>query len=151
MLTGNVYSQVKIMLKHSLIGVYAILACLCSFVVGVIFLGMGLFDLLEISMPEHMLNVYKPNLTYSETEYKIRYGHIDNAPTYEESKKEQREHRERSYEMNLRMEIKGQKQSLVRSSIYLLICSIAFVIHWKMAIRIENQLRCGPTSDPDRC
>lgn len=132
------------MTKHSLIGIYAILACFASFIVGIVFLGISLFDLLEISFPEQMLNVYRSDLRedldLTEADYQRVYINIENPPSFEEALRKGQEERVIAYKMSLDLEVKSQKLSLVRSIIYLLISIVAFIIHWKLAKRIDNKM-----------
>ena len=123
-------------MKKTLIEIYALAVCFVTIICFAVSLGVGLYDLLEISNPEFTLKAFKyekhqTNDAFTKSWKKKRINKY--------SEEEITAKREESYRVALTTESRNAMQSFIRAFIIILIDLIIFFIHWKLAGR-EREL-----------
>ncbi len=124
-------------MKKSILEIYALAVCFVALVCFVIALGIGVYDLIQITSPEFTINVYEYERHQSNQAFRgsperalrgIAPG-IPIEPT-ERPEAEVTQQREASYQAALRSERRRGMQSLIQIVIILVIDVLVFVPHW---------------------
>jgi len=129
-------------MKKSILEIYALAVCFVALVCFVIVLGIGVYDLIQITSPEFTINVYEYERHQSNEAFRGSPGialrgiapGIPVEPT-ERPEEEVTQQREESYQAALRSERRQGMQSLIRIVIILVIDVLVFVPHWLLARR----------------
>lgn len=123
-------------MKKTLIEIYALAVCFVTIICFAVSLGVGLYDLLEISNPEFTLKSrqYEKHQTNDAFTRSWNKKQIDKYSEEEITSK-----REDSYRVALTTESRNAIQSFIRMLIIILIDLVMFFSHWKLARR-EREL-----------
>jgi len=127
-------------MKKSILEIYALAVCFVALVCFVIALGIGVYDLIQITNPEFTINVYEYERHQSNEAFEGVRGSPGRAlrgiapgipvePT-ERPAEEITQQREESYQAALRSERRRGMQSLIRIVIIVVIDVLVFVPHW---------------------
>lgn len=115
-------------MKKSLLEIYALAVCFVTVICFAIVLGIGLYDILEMSNPEMTIKSYQyqrhqSNEAFSrnKSKYKEKYSEAEITKI-----------REKSYSVALKAEQRDAIQSFIRVLIIMLIDIIIFLIHWRL-------------------
>ena len=127
-------------MKKSILEIYALAVCFVALVCFVIALGIGVYDLIQITSPEFTINVYEYERHQSNEAFRGSPGRalrgiapgIPIEPT-ERPEEEVTQQREESYQAALRSERRRGMQSLIQIGIILVIDVLVFVPHWLLA------------------
>ena len=123
-------------MKRPLKQIYALAVCFATLLCFVIALGIGLYDLVQITAPSFTISAYYSQ-TYQSNEKFVR--------TYQDKKEMPAEDLTKLRESLLQDAIFTERQSAVQSLIQvvivLVIDIVVFVIHWLMAKRAELRER----------
>ena len=129
-------------MKKSILEIYALAVCFVALLCFVIVLGIGMYDLIQITNPEFTLNAYEYERYQSNEAFKGSPGRalrgiapgIPIEPT-QRSEEEVTQQREKSYQAALRSERRAGMQSLIQIMIILVIDVLVFVPHWLLVRR----------------
>ncbi len=129
-------------MKKSILEIYALAVCFVALVCFVIVLGIGVYDLIQITSPEFTINVYEYERHQSNEAFRGSPGRalrgiapgIPIEPT-ERPEEEVTQQREESYQAALRSERRRGMQSLIQIVIILVIDVLVFLPHWLLARR----------------
>ncbi len=129
-------------MKKSILEIYALAVCFVALVCFVIVLGIGVYDLIQITSPEFTINVYEYERHQSNEAFRGSPGRglrgiapgIPIEPT-ERPEEEVTQQREESYQAALRSERRRGVQSLIQIGIILVIDVLVFLPHWLLARR----------------
>ncbi len=128
-------------MKKTVIEIYAMAVCFVAVVCLVISLGIGLYDLVEISNPEFTISSYEYKKHQSNESFlkgdcgKEKETLVDKKiPTDEEITRQ----RLASFQNLIAIERRDAFQSLTLVSIILILNIILFFIHWRIAKRARN-------------
>jgi len=129
-------------MKKSILEIYALAVCFVALVCFLIALGIGVYDLIQISSPEFTINVYEYERHQSNEAFRGSPGRalrgiapgIPIEPT-ERPEAEVTQQREESYQAALRSERRRGMQSLIQIVIILVIDVLVFLPHWLLARR----------------
>jgi hypothetical protein len=126
--------------KKTILEVYALLICLGTITCFAISLGIGIYSSIGIIDPELTLdsweyNNHQTNENYWEDKESSNYSPLDEKKRaiIRPSEDDLTNQRLASYELALKTEERENKQSVLRICIILLICTILFFIHWRIA------------------
>jgi len=119
-------------MKKTLIEIYALAVCFVTIICFAISLGVGLYDLLEMSNPSftlkaHQYEKHQTNDAFTKSWKKKRINKY--------SEEQITTKREESYRVELTKERRNAMQSFTRMLIIILIDLIIFFIHWKLAAK----------------
>ena len=125
-------------MKKSILGIYALAVCFVALLCFVIALGIGVYDLIQITNPEFTLNAYEyerhqSNEAFRGVPGRVALGRFGPGIPVEPTQRQEEEvtqQREESYQAALRSERRGGMQSLIRIVIILAIDLLVFVPHW---------------------
>lgn len=123
-------------MKRSLLEIYALAVCFVTVVCFVVALGIGVYDLVEISKPEFTLSSHEFERHQSNEAFTRRWPKDKERPSDEEITKLRQE----SYQIELRKEQRSALQNLVQVSIILVIDVLFFLVHWRLAKRAREPL-----------
>jgi len=131
-------------MKKTILEIYALAVCFATIVCFVVALGFLVYDVAQIINPEFTLGSYEHEQHASNDAF--WNSHIMPADPWEDRAKERPrppEHeltkqREESHRQSLRYEQRNASQSLVQSTIIILIDSIVFMMHWRVARRARE-------------
>lgn len=118
-------------MKKSLIEIYALAVCFVAVVCFTISLGVGIYDLIEITNPEFTLKSYQYEQHQSNEKFIERWPKDKTIPSDEEITRQ----RLQSYKLALQGERREAFQSLTSISIIIIINIVVFLIHWIIAKR----------------
>ncbi len=129
-------------MKKSILEIYALAVCFVALVCFLIALGIGVYDLIQITSPEFTINVYEYERHQSNEAFRGSPGialrgiapGIPIEPT-ERPEEEVTQQREESYQAALRSERRRGMQSLIQIVIILVIDVLVFLPHWLLARR----------------
>ena len=129
-------------MKKSILEIYALAVCFVALVCFLIALGIGVYDLIQITSPEFTINVYEYERHQSNEAFRGSPGRalrgiapgIPIEPT-ERPEAEVTQQREESYQAALRSERRRGMQSLIQIVIILVIDVLVFLPHWLLARR----------------
>lgn len=127
-------------MKKSLLGIYALAVCFVTLIVFTITLGVGIYNIVELTNPELTMNAwewekYQSNDAFFDQmpRYYDENGNIDKRNNYDED--EITKKREGSYKIAVKSVKRGAFQSLIRVLIILTINIAVFIPHWFLAKR----------------
>ncbi len=128
-------------MKKSLLEIYALAVCFATIVCFVISLGIGIYDLVEITNPEFTLSSYefKRHQT-NDAFWKScssswrKHDKERTRPPEDELTKQ----RENSFQRALKAEKRDAFQSLTQIVIILIVNALVFLIHWRLARRARE-------------
>lgn len=115
-------------MKKSLLEIYALAVCFVTIICFAVVLGIGLYDVLEMSNPEMTLKSYQ----YQKHQSNEAFIRNWSKKKEKRSDSEITEIREKSYSVALKAEQRDAIQSFIRVLIIMLINVIIFLIHWKL-------------------
>lgn len=125
-------------MKKSILEIYALAVCFVTVVCAVVSLGIGIYDILEITNPEFTL----PSYQYERHQTNAAFFRQDCGNEGKEgeslSEEEKTKRRLESLEVALKAEKRDGVQSIVKVLIVLIVDSIAFIIHWWVARRARE-------------
>lgn len=121
-------------MKKSLLEIYALAVCFVTVVCFVIALGIGLYDLVQLSNPEFTLSSYEFERHQSNEAFTRNWPKDKELPSEEELTKR----RKQSYSLALLSERRSALQSLVQVFIILVIDVVVFLVHWRLAKRARE-------------
>lgn len=122
-------------MKRSLLQVYALAVCFATLLCFVCALGIGLYDVLQISAPEFTVSPYYSQPYQSKSEFQRYFPDKQDA-----SEKEIAGLRDAALQEAVRVERHSAVQSLAQVVIVLLIDACVYAVHWRMAKRAEPQV-----------
>jgi len=129
-------------MKKSILEIYALAVCFLALVCFVIALGIGVYDLIQITSPEFTINVYEYERHQSNEAFRgspgiALRGIAPGIPveSTERPEEEVTQQREESYQAALRSERRRGMQSLIQIVIIVVIDVLVFVPHWLLARR----------------
>ena len=132
------------MVKKPILEIYALAVCFLALMCFVIALGIGVYDLIQITNPEFTINVFEYERHQSNEAFDTVRGSPGRAlrgiapgipieqPT-ERPEEEVTQQREESFRTALRSERRRGMQSLIQIVIILVIDVLVFVPHWLLA------------------
>ncbi len=129
-------------MKKTLLEIYALLICLGAVVCFAISLGIGVYSAIGIIDPEITLDSwqyskYQNNDAYWEDKKGSLYAPVVESkevePPVRPSEDELTRQRLERFALALKIEKRENKQSVLRISIILFICTVLFFIHWRIA------------------
>jgi len=115
-------------MKKSLLEIYALAVCFVTVICFAIVLGIGLYDILEMSNPEMTIKSYQ----YQRHQTNEAFTRNKSKKFVKRSESEITEIREKSYSVALKAEQRDGIQSFIRVLIIMLINVIIFLIHWRL-------------------
>lgn len=116
-------------MKKSLLEIYALAICFVTIICFAVVLGIGLYDILEMSNPEMTIKSYQ----YQKHQSNEAFTRNWSKKKEKRSETEITETREKSYSVALKAEQRDAIQSFIRVLIIMLINFIIFLIHWRLA------------------
>lgn len=123
-------------MKKSILEIYAFAVCFVTIICFAFSLGIGIYDILEISAPSLTLRSYDYERHKTNEAFTINWTK-EKKETYTDQ--EITNLREESYQMELAEEKRDAMQSFIMVSIIILIDIALFLIHWKLAKKQGNQ------------
>ena len=123
-------------MKKSLLEIYALAVCFVTVVCFVIALGIGLYDLVQLTYPEFSLSSYEYERHQSDEAFMRHWAKDKKRPAEGEVTKL----REESFRTELRKEQRSAMQSLVQILIVLIIDVVVFFVHWRLAKRARESV-----------
>jgi hypothetical protein len=134
-------------MKKTLLEIYALLICLGAVICFAISLGIGVYSMIGIIDPEITLDSWEyskhqSNDAYWEDKRGSLYVPVvepkEVEPPVRPNKNELTKQRLESFASAIKIEKRESKQSVLRISIILFICTILFFIHWRIAKKTRN-------------
>ncbi len=129
-------------MKKSILEIYALSVCFVTLVCFVIALGIGIYDLIQITNPEFTLNPYeyerhRSNEAFGRSPRIEMRGVAPGVPigSTKPSEEELTRQREESYQAVIRSERRSGIQSLTIVGIVMVIDLCVFVVHWLLSKR----------------
>ena len=116
-------------MKKSLLEIYALAICFVTIICFAVVLGIGLYDILEMSNPEMTIKSYQ----YQKHQSNEAFTRNWSKKKEKRSETEITETREKSYSVALKAEQRDAIQSFIRVLIIMLINFIIFLVHWRLA------------------
>lgn len=126
-------------MKKSILEIYALLVCFVTVCCFVICLGIGLYDIIEVTNPEFTMNAtvferFQDDETYKDNLEQLKKNLPDGGESMpKHSDEEITQKRKKGYEIELRSEKRKAVQSLVQIIIILCINTVIFILHWRIA------------------
>ena len=125
-------------MKKSLLEIYALAVCFATIVCFVISLGVALYSVVEIANPEFTMNSYQYNRYQSNDAYWL--SRVEDYRNKEKemqrpSEDELTKQRTEGYRLAVISEKRDGFQGLTKTAIILLINTVVFLIHWRIARR----------------
>ena len=121
-------------MKKSLLEIYSLAVCFVTIICFAVALGIGVYDVLEMSNPELTLKSYSYQQHQTNEAFTRNWSKDKEKPSEEEITKM----REKSYKVALEAERRDAVQSFIRVLIVMLIDIGIFIIHWKLAKRARE-------------
>jgi hypothetical protein len=139
-------------MKRPLLEIYALAVCLFTIACFAITLGVALYDIVQVSAPAFTLSADEYERHQSDEAFQSYVGRrhvvalnsqaesVETGAPAKSSPKITRQ-REESFRHAINAERRSGFQSLVRTSIIMLVSSLVFWLHWRLAAysRRENQ------------
>lgn len=122
-------------MKKSLLEIYALAVCFVTITCFAISLGIGIYDIVELSAPGFTMKSYDYEL-HKTNEIFTRNWKEEKREKY--SEEEITKLREESYQVAIDKERRDAIQSLIRVLIIILIDVVIFFIHWSVAKKARN-------------
>ena len=123
-------------MKKSLLEIYSLAVCFVTIICAAVALGIGVYDILEISNPELTLKSRQYQRHQTNEAFTRRWSEDKEKPSEEEITRI----REKSYSVALESEKRDGVQSFIRVIIILLIDMAIFIVHWKLARRTRENI-----------
>jgi hypothetical protein len=124
---------------RSTIQIYALCVCFFSLMCFVVALGVGLYDGVQMTAPQFFLTQHHDNMYRSNENYLIYRPDLKSMPGPELDRLRVKEFGEA-----VASQRKAAVQSLVLVTIILLIDSVVFAVHWRIAKRAEPPIETPP-------
>jgi hypothetical protein len=121
-------------MKKSLLEIYSLAVCFVTIICFAVALGIGTYDVLEMSNPELTLQSYSYQQHQTNEAFTRNWSKDKENPSEEEITRM----REKSYMVALEAERRDAVQSFIRVLIVMLIDMGIFLIHWKLAKRARE-------------
>ena len=121
-------------MKKSLLEIYALGVCFVTIICFAVALGIGVYDILEMSKPEITLKSYQYQRHQTNEAFTRKWSKEKEKPSEFEITKI----REKSYSVALEAERRDAVQSLIRVLIIIIIDLVIFLVHWKLGIRARE-------------
>jgi hypothetical protein len=121
-------------MKKSLLEIYSLAVCFVTIICFAVALGIGTYDVLEMSNPELTLKSYSYQQHQTNEAFTRNWSKDKEKPSEEEITRM----REKSYKVALEAERRDAVQSFIRVLIVILIDIGIFLIHWKLAKRARE-------------
>jgi len=121
-------------MKKSLLEIYSLAVCFVTVICFAVALGIGAYDILEMSNPELTLKSYSYQQHQTNEAFTRNWGKDKERPSEEEVTRMRNE----SYKVALEAERRDAVQSFIRVLIVLIIDVAIFLIHWKLAKRARE-------------
>ncbi len=118
-------------MKKSLLEIYALAVCFVTIICFAVALGIGVYDILEMSNPELTLKSYQYQRHQTNEAFTRNWSKEKEKPSEEEITNM----RKKSYEVALKAERRDAVQSFIRVLIVMLIDIVIFLFHWRLAKR----------------
>ena len=119
-------------MKRNILEVYSLVVCFVTLCCFVIYLGIGIYDVIETINPEFTMSSYDFERHQTNEAYLKSLSNCDDK-LKELNDDEIKEKREFSYNLQLKTEKREGFQSLIQVIIIIFIDFVVFLIHWKMA------------------
>lgn len=116
-------------MKKSILEIYALVVCFFTLACFVITLGTAIYDIVQITRPDFTLKKYDYE-KYQTNEKFLQFWPKDKTIP---SDKKVSELRKENFEITLRAESRSGMQDLINAVIIILINSVMFVFHWRLA------------------
>jgi len=132
------------MTKKGFLEIYALAVCFFTLVCFVVTLGLAVWDLVEISVPEFTIRNNDYECHISDDAYtdcysnQSKYTRENNPISFPEGQ-ELTNKRKSEYAQLLRFEQREAVQGLVQKSIIMLIDLIVFIFHWRLSVRVRRE------------
>lgn len=145
------------------IRIYALAVCFATILCMTIAAGIGLFDIVQISLPKLTMNSYEFQILQSNENFRrsgMAYGHVGslmmnngrapglarpvqiaNGEEALPSEEEVTRLREQQLIFVINNARHDAQRSLIQILIILLVCSPLFYVHWRLAVNLDDQLR----------
>lgn len=124
-------------MKKSMLEIYSLAVCFVTVICAVVTIGIGAYDLLEISNPEFTLPAYQYERHQSNEEF-YRKDCEKEKEVKPLSADEKTKQRLASYDVALKAERRDAVQSLIKVFIVLVINAVVFFGHWRLARRARE-------------
>ncbi len=124
-------------MKKRILEIYSLAVCFVTVICAVVTIGIGTYDLLEISNPEFTLPAYQYERHQSNEAF-FRSDCEKEKGTKHLSAEEKTKQRLASYEVALKAERRDAVQSLIKVFIVLVINAVVFFGHWHLARRVRE-------------
>jgi hypothetical protein len=121
-------------MKKSLLEIYSLAVCFVTTICFAVALGIGTYDVLEMSNPELTLKSYSYQQHQTNEAFTRNWSKDKEKPSEEGITRM----REKSYKVALEAERRDAVQSFIRVLIVILIDMSIFLIHWKLAKRARE-------------
>ena len=118
-------------MKKALLEIYALAICFVTIICFAVALGIGVYDILEMSKPELTLISHQYEKHQTNEAFTRCWPKDKEIPTDSEITKQ----REESYKVVLEAEQRDAVQSFIRVLIVILIDMAIFFVHWRLARR----------------
>jgi hypothetical protein len=126
-------------MKKSILEIYSLAVCFVTVICAVVTIGIGAYDLLEISNPEFTLPAYQYERHQSnEAFYRSDCEKKEEGKSLSEEERTKR--RLASYEVALKAERRDAVQSLIKVFIVLVLNAAVFFGHWHLARRARETI-----------
>ena len=126
-------------MKKSILEIYAMAICFVTLVIFCVTLGIGLYNIVQISNPRLTMNSWDWERFSNNDTYFNNNSHLFSKTGTEFPDRSQfteeeiTKRREESLKLAIEVEKRSAMQSIVRVLIFLLISSVVFLLHWKLA------------------
>lgn len=117
-------------MKKTILEIYALAVCFVTVLCAVVALGIGVYDIVEITNPEFTLSAHSYE-RHQTNEAFFSLECIDDEQ--ERTEEEKTQQRQSSYNRALNAESRNAVQSLVKVIIIIAIDILVFLVHWRIA------------------
>jgi hypothetical protein len=115
---------------RSLIQIYALAVCFATLMCFVVALGIAIYDAIQIAAPGFTAVYYEPY--YSNDAYRQYFPNTEGKSDDEITRA-----REQAFDTALHAERRGAMQSAIFAFIILVIDTVVFAVHWRIAKRAQ--------------
>ena len=119
-------------MSRSPIQIYALCVCFAALLCFVIALGVGLYDIVQMTVPAFTLEEFA--YYHSNEQYLQYYPDRKGLPDDEVTR-----HRLETYQQALASELRSAQQSAVFVTIILAIDAVVFLVHWRISRSAERR------------